>query len=393
MKKLIAIFVTLTATLGGRCPGASFLDWFRPTTELARVAAPDGHAVATVTSKVQLGPWQVGPEPPKVTALWVRLTLSTGWWNQYNSGYEALGVYQKPEFAYDVAWAPDSAHVAFRAVNALRIVGQDGQCRTVELAPSNSLISSFKWTDNKTLLVVTKRSSEPLDLYGYPNQYHAYQTQAQDVRIYRVDLSGGVTERFSTPVDNPRFMFHSILFIDQEFSPLSSRVAFSDGHALCVYDDAVGKLIAKVPLSGSIEGTWWVTDERLLIGLGLLSSPDLHFAALDLPNGRVEDQTGAVLPLWQRNWNDADWYRMTNTEKLADLQRKTRRLAVGMSRAEVEKVFRERDGGLQGATSTRYYEESEIMIEVPFDQTGGNWNPANRVTGPARLYRGPRHID
>lgn len=393
MKKLIAIIVTLTATLGGRCPGASFLDWFRPTTEIARVTAPDGHAVATVTSRVQFGPAQTYAEPPKVKALWVRLTVNTGWWNQYNSGFEAIGVNQKPEFAYDVAWAPDSAHVAFRAINALRIVGTDGQCRTVEVAPSNSLISSFKWTDNKTLLVVTKRSSEPLDMYGYPNQYHAYLTLAQDVRIFRVDLAGGVAKRFSMPVDKPRFMFHSISFINQEFSPLSSRFVFSDGHALCVYDDAAGKLIAKVPLNGPVESTWWATDERLLIGLGLLSSPEPHFAALDLPTGLVEDQTGAVLPLWPRSWNDADWYRMTNTERLAEMQRKAKRLAVGMTRAEVEKVFHERDGGLQGATTTRYYEESEIMIEVPFDQTGGSWSPANRVTGPARLYRGPRHID
>jgi hypothetical protein len=84
---------------------------------------------------------------------------------------------------------------------------------------------------------------------------------------------------------------------------------------------------------------------------------------------------------------------MTHAAKLAEVQQKAKRLAVGMTRADVEQLFRERDGGLQGATTTRYYEEPEVVLEVPFDQTGGNWSPANRVSGPPKIYRSPRHFD
>jgi len=84
---------------------------------------------------------------------------------------------------------------------------------------------------------------------------------------------------------------------------------------------------------------------------------------------------------------------MTYAAKLAEVQQKARQLAAGMTRADVEQLFHEQDGGLQGATNTRYYEEPEVMIEVPFDQTGGNWSPGNRIVGPPKIYRNPRHID
>jgi hypothetical protein len=68
-------------------------------------------------------------------------------------------------------------------------------------------------------------------------------------------------------------------------------------------------------------------------------------------------------------------------------------IRVGTRRADVEKIFREEDGGLSGPGSTRYYEGEEVMVEVPFDQRGGPWNSDNRVTGPLRVYRSRRHLN
>ena len=65
----------------------------------------------------------------------------------------------------------------------------------------------------------------------------------------------------------------------------------------------------------------------------------------------------------------------------------------GMSRADVERIFPNEDGGLQGGSTTRYYEEPEIMVEVPYDETGGAWSKSNHVTGVVRVYRDRQHID
>ena len=62
----------------------------------------------------------------------------------------------------------------------------------------------------------------------------------------------------------------------------------------------------------------------------------------------------------------------------------------GMTRAEVETWLKDRDGGPQSASSTRYYRASGLIIEVSYDQTGGTWTPANRVNGPVNIRFGAR---
>ena len=62
----------------------------------------------------------------------------------------------------------------------------------------------------------------------------------------------------------------------------------------------------------------------------------------------------------------------------------------GMTRAEVETMLTDRDGGPQFPSSTRYYQTSGLIVEVPYDQTGGTWTPANRVNGPVHIRIGPR---
>ncbi|MES2462375.1 MAG: hypothetical protein V4671_17465 [Armatimonadota bacterium] len=63
----------------------------------------------------------------------------------------------------------------------------------------------------------------------------------------------------------------------------------------------------------------------------------------------------------------------------------------GTKRAAVEKIFLRQDGGVSVPSSTRYYEGSEIMVEVRYDQSGGRWKPQNRVNGALRVYRSSFH--
>ena len=68
-------------------------------------------------------------------------------------------------------------------------------------------------------------------------------------------------------------------------------------------------------------------------------------------------------------------------------------IKIGMRRREVEEKLQNQDGGASGPGSTRYYEGWEVMVEVPYDQTGGRWKPKNRVNGPVRIYRSRPHAD
>src|SRR5258708_20340560 len=63
----------------------------------------------------------------------------------------------------------------------------------------------------------------------------------------------------------------------------------------------------------------------------------------------------------------------------------------GITRAGVETWLNERDGGPQGIDSTRYYIQPNIIVEVPYDQTGGTWTSENRVSAPVRIIRRSRN--
>lgn len=275
---------------------------------MARVKSPDGHAVATVTVKTQRGMWLPGPEPPRVKGQWVRLAVTVDGKLKYDSGFEDVGVYQPCNFAYDLGWSPDSGHVAFRAISTLRVVGRDGELQSFDVARDNSLVSSFKWTGNRQLLVVAKKVAEPLDMFGYPKHYHGYLTKSQNVKVFTADLESGVAERFSVDVKEPTFMFRSIGFLNQEIAPASPRVAFSDGNAICVYDDVLGKVVATAPVSGAIEGTWWDSNDRLIVGIALLSG-EKHFSSFDVKTGEVNDESSTYLPIWDGVWNNESWFR------------------------------------------------------------------------------------
>jgi hypothetical protein len=62
----------------------------------------------------------------------------------------------------------------------------------------------------------------------------------------------------------------------------------------------------------------------------------------------------------------------------------------GLTRAGVETWLNEMDGGPQGIDSTRYFIQPDIIVEVPYDQTGGTWTSENRVSAPVRIIRRSR---
>jgi len=103
---------------------------------------------------------------------------------------------------------------------------------------------------------------------------------------------------------------------------------------------------------------------RLSISLLLLVS--IGVAAL--PEGVAADQTSPT----------AAWESLVG------------KIQPGLTRASVETWLNEMDGGPQGTDSTRYVIEPDVIVEVPYDQTGGTWTSENRVSAPVRILRRSR---
>jgi hypothetical protein len=282
----------------------------------SRFISPDQQACLLITTREKHEVPLPGPEPPKTLAKSAQFVIEVKGKKVYDSGFQNIGVYQPLSFAFDVAWAPDSEHVAYRSISQLQIADRHGKVLSIQLPGTNALISSFKWISTKELLIVVKEIDEPLNLYGYPQHYHGYLAHAEEIKIVRVHLDTGVTQQFSQNLrTKPTFIFHSVGFVhsigfeNQEISPYSNRVAFSDGLAICVYDDDSGQVIAKVPVNSSVEGVWWETKDKLILGLGLLSSPSRQFVRLNLVDGKIEDCTQSLLPLWTGQYDNINWFR------------------------------------------------------------------------------------
>jgi len=323
--------------------------------ELSQVKSPDGHSLAVLFHREKLAPGGP-PEPPKTLERWARLKIQRDGKTVYDSGYENLNIYQmSPGFALDVAWSPDSGHLAYRHITSLRIVGLDGKATAHDVIPKDSVISSFRWIDNERLLVVSKKTNYPLDMHGKPYMYQGYIDQAKDICITRADLAGGKTERYRQILNKPTLLFHAIDFCLDEISPKADRVAFSDGANLCVYDDTAGEVVAQVKIPqkaapkpapapnyppnsreefrarvermlaskpAHLEGVWWQTNDTVVIAVGVLGCPDnrKEFYTFDIPSKVLTDRTSILRPVWlqrlkthledpYRLYRDPDWFR------------------------------------------------------------------------------------
>lgn len=263
------------------------------TSQLGRVESPDRQACIIVTTKAEHGIWVPGPEPPQTLGRWARCQVKVKGKSIYNSGFEDVGVYSSP-FDFDAAWAPDSGHVAYRSIATFRILDRQGGVYPITIPYTNSLISSFKWISAKNLLLVVKEEP-PV-------------AKPKNIRIVRLSLNSGFSERYTQDVRESGFIFHCIGYEVQEISPYSDRVAFSDGLAVCVYDDAAGKVIARVPIPATLDGVWWESENRLILDLGASSSSE-QFFRFDLEHGTMEDCTGSLWLLRHRKHVSATWFK------------------------------------------------------------------------------------
>lgn len=389
MKKLVVVIVLVVALVA--VAGVSvmvwnggdnwFTSWFGGTVtrHLCEARSPDGRSVAVLLEREKHGPFR-GPEPPETQGRWVRLRVARDGKTIYDSGYESLSVYGTPVFALDLAWSPNSRHLAYRHVGSLRIIGRDGKTAACDAVPHQAVISSFRWIDDDRLLIVAKETDKlnPLAMPGLPDHYGGYSDRAEVIHITRLNVVTGETNHYEQAMNEakgaddhqdqaakmpglsnkPTFLFHAIGFLMDEISPNADRVAFSDSGALCIYDDATGKVIARAEIPqrlsppadatanspndigestessfdaakmiaaaeklmasmpAQIDGIWWQTNDRLVIGVGMLSSQPNRYAffTYDVPSNVLSDQSNVLLPLWMgnntvRNYQDPDWFR------------------------------------------------------------------------------------
>jgi len=91
-------------------------------------------------------------------------------------------------------------------------------------------------------------------------------------------------------------------------------------------------------------------------------------------------------------------------QKLAAIRKLVRQVAVpGATRADVERSFTARDGGLQSWDRVRYYlgdprraepfPDDNVKVEVQYDRTGGAGSPSNLVIEPPQVYFEPFAFD
>lgn len=78
-------------------------------------------------------------------------------------------------------------------------------------------------------------------------------------------------------------------------------------------------------------------------------------------------------------------------KKLAQVNKIVSEIKIGTSRQEIEKIFLKQDGGLQSLSNVRYYEDPEVMIEIPYDDTNGVGGKHNKVNGAIKVYKSIFH--
>ncbi len=312
--------------------------------ETQKLKSPDQRSVAVFWHKEKHG-LALPPEPAKTLELWARLKISRDGKPIYDSSYENLNIYQR-SFGLDAMWSPDSKHLAYRHIDTLRTIDPDGKILLHNFLPEDSIISSFRWLDNESLVIVSKKLESPSSSYATPYRcYPSYCENSVDIQITQLSLTKGKTALYNLPIKATPFLFHALDFQLEEISPSANRVAFSDGSHLCIYDVAVGEIIAKVEipqkpavtpgnpqdyspeilesiksisvLPQQLEGLWWKSDDELIVGVGLLGSYSKSFYTYDIPTKELTNMTSLLLPIWDgsddaKNYRNVDWYRTTS---------------------------------------------------------------------------------
>ena len=79
-------------------------------------------------------------------------------------------------------------------------------------------------------------------------------------------------------------------------------------------------------------------------------------------------------------------------KKLAQVNMIVSTIKIGTTRQEIEKIFPKQDGGLQSLSNVRYYEDPDVMIEIPYDDTKGVGSKYNQVNGTIKVYKSIFHL-
>jgi hypothetical protein len=81
---------------------------------------------------------------------------------------------------------------------------------------------------------------------------------------------------------------------------------------------------------------------------------------------------------------------ISSEERLLEVQQLSVAIPLGSTRADIDRMFTQYDNFNGGE---KYYVNPGVKVEVPYDNTGGHWNPANRVIGQIKVTHGTALVD
>jgi len=139
--------------------------------------------------------------------------------------------------------------------------------------------------------------------------------------------------------------------------------------------DAFGKIVGRI-----FGGAMTISEARKLVNEETVTG---------LPSPLAESRISPLLTVKAGN----DESPSTHEESLKLAKTLIAGIKQGTTRADFEKIFRQQDGGAMGPHDIRYYFGNQVMIHVPFDVTGGNFSPDNRIDGEITIGRDMMHYD
>jgi hypothetical protein len=277
--------------------------------EVFRELSPDGRLTAVATVLMRTDVPLPGPEPPRVRQKHVKLCILKG--QREILSLQDLELY--PDYsghgdALDALWSPDSSSLAYRCVNKLHIVRPDSSWVEDFSPPGQATcISSFRWFDRGTLVVLTKDFSSGSRLeIGYPS----FDADFSGADLWRLEIDAGRWTRIvHFPTQELSFLFRGAGFRVDELSPFAPLVAIHDGEQMRVYDYSLEEAVFNHAITGPVDGVWWIDRNRCLIMTNNLSAHKPLFFEINVADSSVTELTEKLRSHWDGNYLKMDWYR------------------------------------------------------------------------------------
>ena len=266
-------------------------------------ASPDGRFTA-VAEMIQRHTFPIpGPEPPRTTAQYHTLRVLADGKIIFALPRQDLGGSYGIGHYVDLEWSPDSNRFAYRLLNELLVV-EPLETRVLRFTAEqpNACISSFRWINGNKLVVLTKTVGSHI------GPYPTYIEKATGVDLWVLDIGHGRWQHVvNYPTQPVTYLFRSAEFRMDELSSFGSNAAFFDGTDLVIYDYAERRLVLRVPVNGSVEGVWWVDNDRCLVAVNSLSGTP-QFFTVAVSDSKMEEVTGQLMPLWNRQYDNMRWF-------------------------------------------------------------------------------------